>query len=74
MPRPDFGMARDAVVLGDRQIVVERKLVAPGLTLSDLVSIFQRATKAPSDLSHWPTVNGITAVTDAILNAVYGHD
>ena len=64
MARPDFGTARDSVSIeGERAAVVELKFVAPGLTISDLVGIFDDAgTK----------VRGVAAVTDAILNAVYG--
>lgn len=75
MARPDFGMARDEHVLGDRRIVVESKFVAPGLTMSDLVGIFEQATKSPEvdafsdNPSLWPTHRGIAAVADAINTA-----
>jgi hypothetical protein len=62
MSRPDFGTVLDERILGDRRIVLKAKCVAPGLTLSDLVGIFEGAPSAE---------RGVAAVADAILDAVY---
>jgi hypothetical protein len=70
---PDFGenvVEHDGVKLSCRYYV-------PGLTLHDLVMIFERAHNDPNnnrfagDPSKWPDVAGVKAVTDAILEAIY---
>ncbi len=54
------------------------KNIVPGLTLHDLTMIFEKAKKKAEpgdeyggDPSKWPDVRGITAVTEAILEAIY---
>ena len=75
MSRPDFGRHKDEF----HGTIMECSFVAPGLTLHDLTMIFQRAKNeaAPGDElrgdpSKWPDVRGVYAVTEAILNAIYG--
>jgi hypothetical protein len=75
MARPDFGedvKYHEGVKLTCRRI-------APGLTLHDLTMIFDRASKEARPEDHlsanpskWPTVRGVNAVTEAILDAIYG--
>lgn len=74
--RPDFGrheIVHDGVKLTCRYI-------APGLTLHDLVVIFADAYKKAEEEpgaylagnpAKWPNVAGVTAVTEAVLNAIY---
>jgi hypothetical protein len=77
MARPDFGLHETE----HQGIKLTCRNIAPGLTLHDLTMIFERATKQanPGDEyaanpAKWPTVRGVQAVTDAILDAVYGVD
>lgn len=77
MARPDFGMHR----IEHQGVALECRYIAPGLTLSDLTRIFEQAKKEakPGDEyagnpSLWPDVRGVRAVTDAILNAVFGDE
>ena len=75
MARPDFGsheVEHEGVKLTCRYAV-------PGLTMQDLVRIFHDAERQAEphdqfsgDPAVWPTVRGVSAVTDAILDAVYG--
>lgn len=57
-------------------LVLTCKAIAPGLTLHDLVMIFERATKEPglnnlsANPSKWPTVHGVSAVVDAVVAAM----
>ena len=73
--RPDFGE--------DRQewngTVLTCKRIAPGLTLHDLVMAFDRGESeaetgddAAGNPSRWPVTRGVKAVTNTILDAVYG--
>lgn len=50
----------------------------PGLTMHDLVMIFEAATKEakPEDEysanpAKWPTVRGVEAVVDAVMDAIH---
>ena len=73
--RPDFGEDRQEF----HGTVLTCKRVAPGLTLHDLVMAFERGKNeaGPSDEmagnpSRWPVTRGVKAVTNTILDAVYG--
>jgi hypothetical protein len=75
MTRPDFGWHE----VEHEGVKLTCRYIAPGLTMSDLVSIYDEAEKkaAPNDHlagdpSKWPITRGVSAVTEAILNAVYG--
>jgi hypothetical protein len=71
---PDFGMIR----MEWRGGVLECRAIAPGLSMHDLTMIFETASKLGNPIagnpSEWPTVRGIKAVVDAVLNAVYSAD
>lgn len=77
MARPDFGKHQVKTHAGG--ITLECSYVAPGLTMQDLSRIFHeaKAQAEPGDQyaanpAKWPDQRGITAVTDAILDAIYG--
>jgi hypothetical protein len=67
MTIPDFGM--------HQKDGLECKYIAPGLTLHDLVGIYENAQEGKDDLSgnpgKWGVVRGVNAVTEAVLAAVY---
>ena len=72
---PDFG----TIITEHDGVALECKAIAPGLSMHDLVVAFEDAEKqaAPGDElsanpSKWPTVRGVTAVRNAIINAIYG--
>lgn len=73
MSRPDFGM--HVVYHGDTALSC--RYIAPGLTMYDLVQIFAKArdnfvnSEYAGNPSRWPTFAGVSAVTDAILDAIY---
>jgi hypothetical protein len=71
---PDFGMLRQEGLGG----VLECRAIAPGLSLHDLTMIFEQAAKDGNPIagnpSEWPTVRGVKAVAEAVLNAVYASD
>lgn len=73
--RPDFGMH----LVDYEGVTLECRYVAPGLTMQDLTRVFSeaRAKSTPEDRlsanpSKWPDVRGVMAVTDALLDAIYG--
>lgn len=75
MERPDFGED----VRHHQGVTLTCKRIAPGLTLHDLTMIFETAEKQAGPHDHlsgnpskWPNVRGVKAVTDAILDAIYG--
>jgi len=75
LARPDFGMHETE----HQGVKLTCSYVVPGLTMSDLVQIFHDAERQaePHDQfsanpAVWPTVRGVSAVTDAILDAIYG--
>ena len=75
---PDFGKHVIEFNNGGYTTKLECKYVAPGLTFSDLLDIFHKAEAhlQPGDElsgnpSRWPGARGVSAVTDAILNAIY---
>jgi len=72
---PDFGLIQSDV----QGIPMTCRAIAPGLSIHDLVMIFDEAHNAaqPGDEmagnpSRWPVTRGIKAVADAVLIAVYG--
>lgn len=78
VPR-DFGMHRETHDAGDgRTVELECRYVAPpGLTLHNLVEIFDKAEgearpadRYAADPSKWPIVRGVSAVTKAIVDAM----
>ncbi len=74
MSRPDFGMHRTTTQDG---VELECRYAVPGLTLHDLVMIYDKASKSPGNNhfsgnpSQWPEVAGVIAVKEAILDAIY---
>lgn len=74
MERPDFGWHETS----HEGVKLTCRYVAPGLTMSDLMRIFDEgeAKAEPHDYlsgnpTKWPKVRGINAVTEAILDAIY---
>ena len=72
--RPDFGM----IVDNSDGIELSCRAVVPGLSLHDLVMLFDAAhdgAKPGADLSgnpsEWPVVRGVNAVAEAMLDALY---
>lgn len=72
--RPDFGKIETQV----NGITLSCCASAPGLSLHDLVMIFERAKAhaAPGDElagdpTKWPDVRGVSAVVEAVLAAIY---
>jgi hypothetical protein len=76
---PDFGMHRITVGEGTAYPVeLECKYIAPGLTFQDVTKAFFEAEKdwEPGDdfggnPAKWKNFRGISAVVDAVLEAVY---
>ena len=68
---PDFGMVRSEY----DGVVLECPATAPGLTLHDLVCMFEEASATGNPLagnpSEWPVTRGVQAVRDAIMKAIY---
>lgn len=72
--RPNFGK----LYSHHEGVTLECRAIAPGLSLHDLMMVFEEAEKAckPGDEfagnpSKWPTMLGINAVVEAVLVAVY---
>lgn len=69
---PDFGWHTSE----HEGVKLSCKYIAPGLTVRDLVMLFELASKDnPNDFSgnpaEWGVTKGVVAVTEAILKAVY---
>ena len=71
--RPDFGIKRTTL---DNGLVLECRYVAPGVTMDDIVRVFEAARKEaePCDEfsanpSKWPNMRGLDAVTDLLVSA-----
>ena len=60
---------------GGRKVMLECKNIAPGLTVHDLVQVFEAASKGDGvsrlsgNPSNWPTVRGVTAVANVVVKA-----
>ncbi len=72
--RPDFGYHE----VYHEGVKLTCRYQAPGLTMQDLMTIFEGAEKecGPTDYlsgnpSEWPSARGVNAVTNAILDAIY---
>lgn len=68
----DFGVIRTEV----NGMALEAKAIVPGMTLHDLVMMFDTASKSTNadslagNPSNWPVVLGVGAVVDAVLEAL----
>lgn len=75
MSVPDFGWQDEEVVLGGQKTILTCRYVAPGLTLKDLIKLYEEAYAEGDSLagnpSKWPTNKGIMAVVNAVLEAIY---
>ena len=77
MARPDFG----EIYTEHEGVTLSCKAVAPGLSMHDLVRIFHAAeqeAKPGDELSgnpnKWPVVRGVSAVSEAIIAALFDNN
>lgn len=77
MKRPDFGV----VTMEYDGLLLEAKAIVPKLTLHDLVRVYEKAFKntpegdsLSGNPNKWPVVQGVDAVVEAVLDAIYERD